>query len=113
MLDEKREAVLNLIIRECNDRYKIFETSDFLEIDGTEECIKYLALNDYISLKYSGNGEYLIAPLQKGKEYFSLKENNLIFRAVICKKVAQYALLGAVVGSFFAFVLCWGISCVT
>lgn len=115
MLDEINEAVLNHILNECDGKYKIFEECDFYEFANEQEVderLKFLSESGYILLRYSARGEYMLAPSQSGKAYFSQKIQNLTSRAVLSEILYKRAFKGAFLGVFFANALIAVILCI-
>lgn len=105
MIDEKCEAVLSLILTECGGSYKIFDSTDFEKIENFDRHVRYLSESGYVSLRYSREGEYLIAPTQKGSEYFKRKSQAILHDAVLCETLRAQSFKGAFFGSFIAFAL--------
>lgn len=99
MLNEKAEKILNVVLKECSGGYKVLCEEDFLSEDSVEPIVRYLDKSGYISLQYAKNGEYLLMPSYRGKQYFAQKNEEYYFRAVLCKQAAQKAFWGAVVGA--------------
>lgn len=112
MLNEKAEKILNVVLKECSGGYKILCEEDFLSEDNVEPIIRYLDKCGYISLQYAKNGEYLLMPSYRGKQYFAQKNEEYYFRAVLCKQAAQKAFWGAVIGASAASFLLYFITAV-
>ena len=104
MLNENAEYILKKIIEVAPEGYKLFCGEDFLN-KNAEEGINRLAENVYIVLKYSNVGEYLISLSDKGRQYFPLKYEKLVYRLSISKKVAIYSFLGAFLGTVLTVLL--------
>lgn len=112
MLNENTEKVLDIILRECGNGYKILTDEDFSSVMGYAEIIDNLSDSGYVAVRYSSGGEYLVAPTYKARCYFEEKQKNFYFHAVLCKKAGLYAFFGALAGGIvtsliaFAAVLC-------
>lgn len=105
MLDERTEKILSAVIKECGTGYKILCADDFGDEKNVNETLNKLAETGYISMRYSGGGDYLVTPLLKAREYFEEKQNEYLLRGLLYKKVALYSFFGAIAGSFVAMAL--------
>ncbi|MFW5780700.1 MAG: hypothetical protein ACOCWI_04545 [Bacillota bacterium] len=120
MLDKKSYAVLEFIVNSSTDGDSIvLEKDEILSgIDNAcdeEElsyCIEDLALNEMISIKYTDDNLYVVAPLPKGrvaaeKKVRVAKMGEIVRRScdeisIDYKKIAWVAGLSAFFGGFFA-----------
>lgn len=100
MLDCECERTLKRITELCQNGYKVLGLDDFHGIINAEACLNRLAEGRYISLRYSHGGEYLLTLAEKGTEYFSEKENRIIFKSVLRRECAVYSFFGALLGAF-------------
>ena len=107
MLDKNTESVLFTIVTKCNGKYKILDAEDFDSAYSAnlDYYVSTLTSGGYILVQYKSNGEYLLVPTQKGSEYFSNKNQNLISRAVLNQRVKRSSFFGAFWGSIIAQIL--------
>jgi len=115
MLSEKAEKILDIILKECNGKYKILNAEDFQPTTRYADALSELENLGYITIRYSDGEEYLLAPTYKAEGYFSEKQDAYYSHAVLCEKVCKSALTGAAVGgalaaliSFLLGALCFG-----
>ena len=84
MLNENTERVLDIILRECGNGYKILTDEDFSSVMGYAEIIDNLSDSGYVAVRYSSGGEYLVAPTYKARCYFEEKqkrETEMVYKA--------------------------------
>ena len=97
MLDKNSENILKIINDIAPEGFKIFNCDDFLNCE-VEKGISDLAEKNYVNLKYSGEGEYLLSLTASGKQYFKIKQEECTSKGCLLRKVALFSFLGA----FFA-----------
>lgn len=108
MLDEKRSALLSLVVDGCkNGEYTVFSDDDFpfLEGEGAFSCLSFLSDLGFVSLKYAGHGLYCVKPTGKGKAYLSESAERKKKTAEEEKRTTRYfyfALLGGVIGGLLS-----------
>ena len=105
MLNANAEKLLTIVLKECGSDYKILTEEDFSSVSEYAEVLDVLDGAGYINVKYSGNGDYLVAPTYKARAYFSEKEKDFYLRAVLCRKVGLYAFVGALMGGLAAILV--------
>lgn len=120
MLDENCEKALKTIINSCGGGYTVLDAGDFKNVTDLEKTLARLSAGGYVSLRYSGENEYLLMPTEKGAEYFSKKTDGFVYKSVLRRECARYsfigALLGAVLGGAAVYALAavlrfvWGIN---
>lgn len=98
MLSENAEKILEIVLRECGNGYKILTDEDFSSVPDYADIISELNAAGYLSLRYSDENQYLIAPCYKARVYYEDKQRDYFFRAVVCKKAALTAFWGAFAG---------------
>lgn len=98
MLNENAEKALEIVLRECGNGYKILTAEDFSGVPDYADIITELSDSGYVSVRYSDENQYLIAPCYKARVYCEDKQKDFFFRAVVCKKTALFAFWGAVIG---------------
>lgn len=105
MLNENAEKILNIVLRECGNGYKILTDEDFSSVPDYSDIIGELNAAGYVSVRYADGKQYLITPRYKARVYCEEKRKDYFFRAVVCKKTARAAFWGAFIGGASVFVL--------
>ncbi len=117
MLDKKTTAVMHAINEICSDgSYKVVETEDLLaqipaklRLDkaGLIQAVNFLKERDYISVKFSGEDEYCLCSLPKGRTFV---EHRVEQKKETHKSFKNYLLIsffGAMLGAFIGSCVFW------
>lgn len=97
MLDKNSENILKIINDTAPEGFKIFNCDDFLNCE-VHKGILDLAEKNYVNLKYSNDGEYLLSLTASGRQYFKKKQEEYTFKQDLFKKVSVFSFLGAFFG---------------
>lgn len=115
MLDKRSFALLEYINGECRGGgYKIFSTAELassageeqpLELEAVRECIKTLAENEYVSVKYQDEEELCAMPLSKGRRAFEQRLDEQAEKIYAARRYAFYSFIGALAGGILAVLI--------
>ncbi len=117
MLNPSENLVLNFILNECGDDYKVLEITDFEDFllqknikrkINIKNILKHLQTNNFINIRYFDDDRYCLCATQLSKQIFEkeiIEKNKLKKIKVETILLILIFFISAILGSFLGTLL--------